>query len=128
MSRLERFNFFLYAKVPGDICDQVFQDWKSFHRLDCHRVLQWKLAESRHTHQFWHSIDFRRAGAALAGLTIPAARQVRRLRTLNIMNRVEHDHALGNFRGVIPKRAASRIPAPDFENSCFHRESLNRES
>ena len=32
------------------------------------------------------------------------------------MNRVEHDHALGNFRGVITKFAAFGITSPDFEN------------
>src|SRR6266545_2701392 len=117
--RLKWLDCFLHAIVPGDVRDQVFQNWKSFHRLDCHRFLQWKLAESRHTHQFGHSVDFRRAGAALAGLTIPAARQVRRLRTLNIMNRVEHDHALGNFGGVITKFAAFGVTPPDFENG-FH--------
>src|SRR5438093_7247465 len=119
-SRLKWFDFLLYAKVPGDICDQVFQNWKSFHRLYCHRFLQWKLAESSHAHQFWDSVDFCRAGAALAGLTIPAARQVRCLRALNIMDRVEHHHALGNFRGVITKFAARCVPAPDFEGSRLH--------
>jgi hypothetical protein len=35
------------------------------------------------------------------------------------MNRVEHDHALGDFRGVITKFAAACVAAPNFENS-FH--------
>jgi hypothetical protein len=36
------------------------------------------------------------------------------------MNRVEHDHALGNFRGVITKFAAFGITSPDFEGGCCH--------
>ena len=46
---------------------------------------------------------------------------------LNVVYRIEHDHAFGNFGGVIVKCAASRIAAPDFERSvhlspqCPHR-------
>jgi hypothetical protein len=36
------------------------------------------------------------------------------------MNGIEHDHALGNFRRVIAKFAAFRIPSPDFEDGCRH--------
>jgi hypothetical protein len=36
-----------------------------------------------------------------------------------VIDRIEHDHSLGNTRGVIAKLATSRIPAPDFENGCF---------
>ena len=39
---------------------------------------------------------------------------------LNVMNRVEHDHAFGNFGGVIAKFAALGVTSPDFENGCFH--------
>ena len=38
---------------------------------------------------------------------------------LNIMHRVEHDHALGDFGRVIAKFAAFRITSPDFEGG-FH--------
>ena len=116
-SRLKRFDFFLNAKVPRDVCDQVFQNWKRFHRLDCHRFVQRKLAESRHTHQFWHPIDFRRAGAALASLAIPAAGKVLACVALNMMNRVEYNHSLGNLGRVITKFAAcsSRSQRSDSE-------------
>ena len=62
---------------------------------------------SRHAHQFGHAVYFRRTGAAFARLTIPAAGQIVRLRTLNIMNGIEHDHAFGNFGRVIAKPPAS---------------------
>ena len=57
---------------------------------------------------FGHAVDFRRAGAALAGLAIPAAGEVVGLRRLDLVDGVEHDHAFGDFRGVIHELPAAR--------------------
>ena len=43
-SRLERFDLFLYTKVPRNIRDQIFDNGKGFHRLDRHRSVQRQLA------------------------------------------------------------------------------------
>jgi hypothetical protein len=59
---------------------------------------------------FGDAVDFRRAGAALAGLAIPAAGEVVGLRRLDFVDDVEHDHALGNLRGVIHELAAAASP------------------
>ena len=48
-----------------------------------------------------HAVDLRGAGAALAGLAIPAAGEVVGLFRLDLVNGVEHDHALGDFGGVV---------------------------
>ena len=56
---------------------------------------------------FGHAVDFRRARAALAGLAIPAAREVVRLLRLDFVDDIEHDHAFGDFRGVIHEFAAA---------------------
>jgi len=37
------------------------------------------------------------------------------LRRLNLIYRIEHDHAFGNLCSVIAELAALRITAPDFE-------------
>src|SRR5581483_308058 len=47
-SRIKWFDCFLNTKVPGNVRDQVFQNWKSFHRLDGYRSVQWQVAETRH--------------------------------------------------------------------------------
>src|SRR6185436_1737033 len=49
-----------------------------------------------------------------------AAGEVVGLRCLDIVHRVEHDHAFGNFGRVIAKLAAVRITPPDSEGGGFH--------
>ena len=42
------------------------------------------------------------------------------LRRLDFVDDVEHDHALGNFRGVVHELAAAvAVRAPDFESTVF---------
>jgi len=126
--RLEGFDFFLHAKIPGNIGDQVFDDRKSFDRLDGDGLFQRELTQSGHAHELWHAVNFGRAGPALSRLAVPPAGEIGGLRPLDVVHRVEHDHAFGDFGSVRTKLAALGVTAPDFENSCFHRESLNRES
>ena len=56
-TRLEFFDLFFDAKIPRHVGHQILDQWKALHGLDCHRPLQWKLVESRHTHQPRHPID-----------------------------------------------------------------------
>ena len=72
---------------------------------------------------FGHAVYFGRTGAAFPRLTIPSTRQVIRLRSLNLINGVEHNHAFGNFGLVLLETAATRVAAPDFE-SCGHNEII----
>src|SRR5262249_29368949 len=71
-SRLERFDLFLYPEIPGDICDQVLDDWKSFYGLDCRGFLQRQITQTGHTHELRHTVNFRRARPAFACLAVPS--------------------------------------------------------
>ena len=125
-SRLERFDLFLHPKIPRDICHQIFNKWKGLHGFDRDRSFQWQFAEARHAHQLRHPVHFRRARPAFACLAVPSAGEIGRLRPLDVVHGVEHDHAFGHIGGVIAKLAASGIATPDFENCCFQKvERLN---
>src|SRR5437762_14376075 len=62
--RFEGPDLFLDLKIPGDVRDQVLQEWKSFNRLDRDRLIEREIVQPRHAHEFWHAVDFRRAGTA----------------------------------------------------------------
>jgi hypothetical protein len=69
----------------------------------------------------WSSgIDLGRTGTALAGLAIPAASQVVRVPGLDLVERIEDDHAFANLGRVIDEFAGFFIAAPDFERNLFH--------
>src|SRR3989442_6844442 len=57
-SWLERFDLFLYPKIPRDVCDQVLEQWKCFYRLHRHPVFLTQLALPRPLHMLLASADF----------------------------------------------------------------------
>ena len=68
-----------------------------------------KRVHARLAGEAWAAVDFRRAGAALAGFAIPAHGEIRRLMRLNIVQRVEHDHSRSDRApGSRPARRRSR--------------------
>src|SRR5205823_9978282 len=84
------------------------------------RFVQWQIVEARHAHELGNTIDFGRAGAALAGLAIPATGQIIGLFGLDLVKRIEHDHAFADFGSVVAELALVCIAAPDFESSGVH--------
>ena len=55
----------------------------------------------RHAHEPRLAVDLGAAGAALARLAVPAAGQVGRLGGLDVVDDVEHHHALGRRHLVV---------------------------
>ena len=96
-ARLELLDPLLDAEVPRDVGDQVLDRRERAHRLDGDRLVQVQLAQPRHAHQPRLAVDLRRARAALAGLAVPAHREVGRLLGLDLVHGVEHDHAFGHL-------------------------------
>ena len=119
--RWARFEFLdplLHRKIPRHIGDQVFQDRECLDRLDRNWSIDGQLAHSGHAHQPGHAVDFSRTRPALASLTIPPAGQIRSLSALNVVNRVQHNHALGDVGGVITKCTIFGSAAPNSEIHC----------
>ena len=119
-ARLELLDLFLHPKIPGDVGHQITDPRKRSHRLDGHGPVDRQLVEPRHAHELWHAIDFRRAGPALARFAIPAAREVVRLPGLDVVDGIEHDHALGNLRLIVHEVSAIGVAAPDLEDLRIH--------
>src|SRR5215468_6492328 len=99
--------------VPGDVGNQVFYVWERLHRFDVNRLIERERVQPRHAHQFRHSIDFGRAGAAPTRLAIPTNGEITSLLRLNLMNDVEHYHARRNFSSVIAELSPAFLSAPD---------------
>ena len=121
LARLERLDGLLDAEVPADIRDQVANEWERAHWFHGDHLVRRQRVHARHAHQAWFTVDFRRARAALAGLAVPAACQVRRLLRLNAMHAVKEHHALGDIHGVLNESTRFLVAAPDAE---VHRASV----
>ena len=85
-ARLERFDSPLHQKIPRHVRDQIFDDWKRFHRLDCDRLLNRQLAQAGHAHELWHAVHFGRTRSAFPSFAVPSTSEVVRLGPLNLMN------------------------------------------
>ena len=112
--------FFLTRKFHETSVTRSRMRGKRAHRLDGDRLVDRDHVEPRHAHQARLAVDFRRARAALAGLAVPAAGEVVRLRGLDLVDDVEHDHALGGLGLVIDELAGLAFFArtPDAESDC----------
>src|SRR6185437_14506323 len=105
----------LGAVVPGDVGDQVLDQGEGAHGLDRDRLGEVELVEAGHAHQPRGAIDLGRAGAALAGLAVPAHGQIGGLGGLDLVDDVEHDHAFLDFGAVLDEAATVALAAPDAE-------------
>src|SRR5207237_9260782 len=82
---------------------------------DGHRLFERQRVQPGHAHQAREAVDLRRAGAALAGLAVPAHGEVVGLLGLDAVDGVEDDHALRDFGRVVAEGAALAVAAPDGE-------------
>src|SRR5262249_31970138 len=79
------------------------------------RRLQVEVVEPGHAHEARHAVDLGGAGAALAGLAVPARGQVGRALGLDLVHGVEDDHAGADVGGVVLEAARAALAAPDAE-------------
>ena len=110
----------LDAEVPRDVGHEIPDQRERLHRLDRDRRREVERVEPRHAHQPRLAVDLRRAGAALAGLAVPAHREIVGLLGLDAVHRVEHDHAFADLGRVVAERPLLPIAAPDSERRLGH--------
>ena len=113
MARRERLDAQLCAKIPRHIGDEVPDGREGPHGLDGDGLGKVELVQTRHAHQPRMAVDFGRARSALASFAVPSHGQIVGLIGLNLMDRVEDDHAFGYGRRVVFKAPALSIAAPD---------------
>src|SRR5439155_141343 len=123
-SRREGRNLFVNAIVPRNIGNKILEHRKALHRLYGNWLVNRQRIESGLTSQPRVAVDFRRARTALAGFTIPAHSQVGRVVRLNVMQRIEYNHAWGNRHFVFDKFAAVTVAAKDFECCVRHKRTV----
>src|SRR5262249_10727436 len=71
-------------------------------------------------HQLRAAVDLGRARPALPRLAVPADREIRRLRRLDLVDRVEHDHPGDDVDGVVLEMPAGFVRPPDLERRLGH--------
>ena len=111
--RRERLDTQLCAKIPRHVGHEIPDGRKGSHWLDRDRLGKVELIQASHAHQPRMAVDFGRTRAALAGFAVPSHGEIVGLRGLNLVDRVEHDHAVGYGRRVVFKPPALAIAAPD---------------
>src|SRR2546426_183084 len=79
-----------------------------------------ELVHARHAGEPGPPVDLHAAGAAFAGLAVPADGQVVGEPRLDSVQDVEHDHAGVDVDAVLDERAARRRAAPDAEQALRH--------
>src|SRR5262245_28132618 len=105
-ARLERLDALLHREVPRHVGDEVLDRRERLQRLQRDRLLEGDVRAARHAHETRVAVDLRRARTALAGLAVPAHREVGRRLGLHLVHGVEHDHALADLRAVVAVLAA----------------------
>ena len=120
----------LDPEIPRNVRDQVLDRAE----MSCigstvTGCIERQCAQPRHAHQLRHAVDFGRARAALAGLAIPAHRQIVGLFGLDLMHGVEHHHACPRLRCCnrwnLPP---AFVAAPDSKRCVRHVTSSPRSS
>jgi len=110
--------------VPGNVGDKVFDSRKGFHGEDGDRLILRKIIHARFAGQARAAVDFRRARATLPGLAVPADGEVRSEVPLNVMQRVEDNHAGRDGNAIVNGLPAIRIAAKNTQGRFFHVGSL----
>ena len=121
--RLELRDPLVLDVVPRHVGDEVLDHRERLERLRRDRLGLRERVHARHARELRLAVDLHRARAALAGLAVPAQREIVRLVALDPVQHVEHDHARVDVDLERLELAASGIAAPDFERSLGHRYS-----
>src|SRR5438093_5143660 len=118
--RLERRDRLRPLVVVRDVGHEIADDRERLHRRDGDLLAFLERVHARHAHQLRPAVDLGAARAALSRLAVPAHREVRRLRGLDAMDDVEHDHARVGPHVVLLELTAARIATEDVHLHVRH--------
>ena len=97
---LEGGDFFVDAVVPGDVGDEILDAREGFHWHDSDGLILGEIVHARLAGEARAAVDFGGAGAALACFAIPADGEIGSQMALDVVERVENDHA-GSHRDLV---------------------------
>jgi hypothetical protein len=118
--RFECRDFAVDTIVPGNVGDKVFDFGKAFHREDGDGLVLREIIHARLAGETRTSVDFRGAGAALPCFAIPAYGKVGGQMPLDVMERIENDHAWRDGNAVVHCLSAIRIAAENAQCGIVH--------
>jgi len=118
LAGLEGRDFAVDTIVPGNVGDKVFDSRERFHGQDDNGPVLWEIVHARFAGQARTPVDFGGTRTALAGFAVPANGEIGSEVPLNVMERVEHNHAGSDRDAIIDGLPAARIAAENAE-SCF---------
>src|SRR5690606_12225180 len=85
-----------------------------------HDLVRLECGHPGHAGQPRLAVDLHGTGAALAGLAVPPAGQVRGLGRLEAMDHIQDHLAIGHVHLVVPQRAVVDVATPDPEGPTPH--------
>jgi hypothetical protein len=121
LTGLERRDFTVDTIVPRNVGDKVFNTREGFHRENGDGLVLRQIIHARFARQARTAVDFRGARAALSCLAVPADSKVRSEVPLNVMERIEDNHARSYGDAVVDGLSAARITAKNAHGCFGHR-------
>src|SRR5262249_37540694 len=89
-------------------------------RLARDHLVGCKAVHASHARQPWLAVDLHRAASALAGLAVPAQREVVGVTGLDPVQHVQHNHPRIDLYVVRLEVTAGRVATPDLELALAH--------
>src|SRR3989454_8188637 len=106
--------------VVGDVGDEVADGGEAADRRHRDRLALLEEIHPRHAHEARLAVDLGAARAALAGLAVPAHREVGGLRGLDAVDEIEHHHPRVGLDPVRLEVAAAGVPAEHVHGERRH--------
>jgi len=106
LARPEGGNLLVDGVIPGDVGDEILDAREGLHGHDRDGLIHGQRVDARFAGEARAAVNFGGAGTALRGFAIPADREIRRDVALDVVERVENDHAGGDGDFVVDGLAA----------------------
>src|SRR6266436_3926240 len=120
LAGFESRDFAVDTVIPGNVGDKVFDRGKGFHGQDGDGLVLREIVHARFASQARAAVDFRGTGTALPRFAIPANGEIGSEVPLNVMERVEDNHAGRDGNAIVNGLSAIRIAAKNLQDGFFH--------
>src|SRR5258708_33231665 len=101
LAGLEGRDFAVDTIVPGNVGDKVFDAREGFHGQDDNGLVQREIVHARFAGQARTPVDFGGTRTALAGFAVPTNSEIGSEVPLNVIERVENDHAGSDWDAIV---------------------------
>src|ERR1700719_707906 len=120
LAGFESRDFAVDTVIPRNVGDKVVDCGKGFHGQDGDGLVLREIVHARFASQARAAVDFRGTGTALPCFAIPADREIGSEVALDIVKRIENDHARSDGHAIVNGLPAIRIAAENAQDGFFH--------